>query len=62
LWHHYRMSGWLTEEWPEPSWTFQDPWAEKVRDAVLRAVDDGGGHDEARAAFAQVLGEWRRSH
>jgi radical SAM superfamily enzyme YgiQ (UPF0313 family) len=57
LWHQYRRAGWLSEEWPVPSWEFQDARAQRVRDAVLDAVKDGGGDREARAAFARALEE-----
>jgi radical SAM superfamily enzyme YgiQ (UPF0313 family) len=55
LWHQYRRAGWLAEEWPVPVWEFQDPRAKRVRDAVLGAVRDGAGHEEARAAFAAAI-------
>jgi hypothetical protein len=56
-WHQYRRAGWLAKEWPVPAWEFQDPDARRVRDAVLQAVENGGGHHEARAAFERVLDE-----
>jgi len=58
LWHQYRRAGWLAEEWPVPVWEFQDPRAKRVRDAVLQAVKNGGGHRGTRAAFAEALDEW----
>lgn len=57
LWHQYRREGWLTEEWPVPAWEFQDPRVKRVREAVLQAVSEGGGHSEARSAFAAALAE-----
>jgi anaerobic magnesium-protoporphyrin IX monomethyl ester cyclase len=55
LWNQYRTAGWLREEWPVTTWEFQDERAKAVRDEVSRAVQAGGGHDEARAAFAGAL-------
>ena len=61
LWNQYRRAGWLDKEWPVPSWTFQDAGSAHVRESVLRAVQDDGGHDEARAAFVRALDEWLES-
>lgn len=58
LWSYYRQAGWLREEWPVPSWEFQNPRANDVRDAVLRVVSDGGGFEEARTAFADAVERW----
>lgn len=55
LWKQYQRAGWLAEEWPVPAWELRDPRARQVRDAVLEALDAGGGHVEARAAFAAAL-------
>lgn len=55
LWNSYKRAGWLTKEWPVPKWELQEPEVGEVRDAVLAAIDAGGGHDEARAAFAAVV-------
>jgi radical SAM superfamily enzyme YgiQ (UPF0313 family) len=60
LYRSYQARGWLDKEWPVPSWSFQDPHAEVVRQRVLAAVKDGGGHVEARAAFQLAVEEWSR--
>jgi radical SAM superfamily enzyme YgiQ (UPF0313 family) len=55
LWTQYHRAGWLETEWPVPVWQLQDSRTRYVRDAVLKAVQDGGGHTEARDAFALAL-------
>ncbi|MBE1489505.1 B12-binding domain-containing radical SAM protein [Plantactinospora soyae] len=56
LWHQYRRAGWLAQEWPVPSWEFQDSRVRLIRDSVIEAIENGGGHTEARNAFADAIG------
>lgn len=58
LYRRYQKEGWLTNDWPIPSWSFQDPAAEEVRSRVLAVVGAGGGHAQARAAFDEAVTAW----
>ena len=55
LWRDYEKRGWLSKEWPVPSWEMQDPAVREVQQSVLAAIQSGGGHDEARSAFAATV-------